>query len=335
MKAKRLGPGDSVGIVSPSWGGAGKYPHRVERGIRQLEAMGFNVKVGRHALNQDGFVSDTAANRVQDLHEMFLDPDVRLIIAAVGGDHSCHLLPELDFELIRNHPTLLMGYSDITVLNVAIWKETGLVTLNGPCLISEFAEYPEMFEYTRTWFSKVACEPSPAGIISHSDWWTEEFLDWREKKDLERPRQRVKAEGWTSIRGGVGEGVLIGGCLESLQHLRGTRFWPEWNGAILFIETSETAPHPAVVDGILMDYQNMGVFDQIAGLLVGRPMRYSEEQKAQLREVVRQRTADYRFPVLTDTDFGHTAPQFTLPIGCRARIDGSARALEILEAAVV
>lgn len=335
MKAERLQPGDTVGIVSPSWGGAGQFPHRVESGVRQLERMGFKVKIGRHALNQNGFVSDTAANRAQDLHEMFLDPEVKLILAAIGGDHSCHLLPELDFDLIRNHPTLLMGFSDITVLNVAIWKETGLVTLNGPALIADFAEYPEMFEYTRTWFSKVACEASAAGIVGHSDWWTEEFLDWREKKDLERPRKREDAEGWTSIRGGVGEGILIGGCLESLQHLRGTRFWPEWNGAILFIETSEMAPPPAKVDGILMDYQNMGVFDRIAGLLVGRPMRYSKEQKAQLREVVRLRTVAYRFPVLMDMDFGHTAPQFTLPIGCRARMDGSDRVLEIMEAAVV
>jgi muramoyltetrapeptide carboxypeptidase LdcA involved in peptidoglycan recycling len=128
---------------------------------------------------------------------------------------------------------------------------------------------------------------------------------------------------------------LIGGCLESLQHLRGTPFWPDWTGAILFFETSELAPSIATVDGILMDYQNMGVFDRISGLLVGRPMRYSEEQKAQLRDVVRRRVEGCGFPVVMDMDFGHTAPQMTLPIGCRARIDGGRQRFEIVEAATV
>ena len=335
MKAPRLAAGDAVGIVSPSAGAAALFPHRVELGVAQLQSLGFKVKIGRHALNRDGFVSDTPQNRAADLHEMFLDPEVRLIVAATGGDHSCHLLPELDFDLIRAHPTLFMGYSDITVLNVAIWKETGLVTFNGPALMTDFAEFPAMFEYTKSWFLKSVCEPAPPGIIAPSDWWTEEFLDWREKKDLERPRRRETSNGWTWLREGDAEGVLIGGCLESLQHLRGTPFWPDWTGAILFFETSELAPSTATVDGILMDYQNMGVFDRISGLLVGRPMRYSEEQKAQLRDVVRRRVEGYRFPVVTDMDFGHTAPQMTLPIGCRARIDGGRQSFEIVEAATV
>jgi muramoyltetrapeptide carboxypeptidase len=84
-----------------------------------------------------------------------------------------------------------------------------------------------------------------------------------------------------------------------------------------------------------MDYENMGVFDQLEGMLVGRPMRYSAEEKAELRCVILERTARYGFPVVTDMDFGHTAPQFTLPLGCRARIDSNRRSFEILESAVV
>ncbi|HEV8246760.1 MAG TPA: LD-carboxypeptidase [Polyangiaceae bacterium] len=120
MKPPRLRPGDKIGVVSPSWGGAGLFPHRVERAQAALEALGFRLKFGRHARNSNGFVSDTSENRAHDLHEMFRDPEVRLILATVGGDHSCHLLPLLDFELIRANPKPLVGYSDITVLNVAI-----------------------------------------------------------------------------------------------------------------------------------------------------------------------------------------------------------------------
>lgn len=132
----------------------------------------------------------------------------------------------------------------------------------------------------------------------------------------------------------MAEGVLIGGCLESLEHLRGTRFWPEWQDAILFFETSESAPPPERVDSLLMDYENMGVLQRLNGLLVGRPMRYTEEEKQQLREVVLERTRGYTFPIVTDMDFGHTAPQFTVPIGCRVRIDAENQRFEVIDAAV-
>jgi muramoyltetrapeptide carboxypeptidase len=333
-KPPRLRPGDCVGVVSPSWGGAAAYPHRVERGVQQLESMGFRVKFGRHALRERGFVSETPENRAQDLHDMFRDDEVRLILATAGGDHCCHLLPLLDFDLIARHPKLLMGFSDITVLNVAVWQQTGLVTLNGPALLTDFAEYPEMLDYTTASFLTTVCDANTIGALTPSPLWTEEFLDWGEKKDLERPRQLQASEGWSWLKGGVADGILVGGCLESLQHLRGTRFWPAWDDAILFFETSELAPSPETVDGILMDYENMGVLAQLRGLLVGRPMRYSMEEKQQLREVILERTRAYQFPIVTDMDFGHTAPQLTLPLGCRASIDVNRQIVEIREGAV-
>ena len=321
-------------MVSPSWGGAGAFPHRVERGMAQLQRMGFRVRLGRHAREQRGFVSASAEDRLADLHELFDDPEVRLVLAAVGGDHACHLLPLLDFARIARQPKLVMGFSDMTVLNVAIWQQTGLTTFNGPALLTDFAESPEMFPFTRDAFLAAVAQAAPIGALAPSPWWTEEFLDWGEQKDLERPRQRQPSTGWVWLKPGRAEGRLLGGCLESLQHLRGTKFWPDWTGAIFFWETSENAPDPATVDGMLMDYQNMGVLAQLSGMLVGRPMRYSETDRAQLREVILDRTRAYDFPIVTDLDFGHTAPQLTLPIGCQARIDAAARRVEILESAV-
>ena len=102
----------------------------------------------------------------------------------------------------------------------------------------------------------------------------------------------------------------------------------------MVFETSEGPPSPAKVDGILMDYENMGVLERLTGLIVGRPMRYSDKEKQQLREVVLERTSQYTFPIVTDMDFGHTAPQFTIPIGCRARIDAQVQQFEIMDAAV-
>lgn len=335
LRAPKLEPGDTIGVVSPSWGGAGLFPHRVEQGIRQLNALGFRVRLAPHALNQAGFVSDTPENRAHDLHAMFADPAVKAILAAIGGDHSCHLLPLLDFDLIARHPKILVGFSDITVLNVAIWHETGLVTFNGPALLTDFAEHPCMLPYTEAYFLKAVAGSGPIGAVEPAPAWTEESLDWGAPADLTRPRRLTPSEGWTWLKAGRSEGRLIGGCLESLEHLRGTRFWPEWQDAIMFFETSEEKPSPATVDGILMDYQNMGVLEKLRGLLVGRPMSYSAAEKQQLREVILERTRGCTFPIVTDMDFGHTAPQFTLPLGCRARIDVAAQRFEIIDAAVV
>jgi muramoyltetrapeptide carboxypeptidase len=334
IKAPKLVPGDTVGIISPSWGGAGAFPHRVEGGIRQLRSLGFKVKAAPHALNQAGFVSDTAENRASDIHTLFRDPEVKAILAAIGGDHACHLLPLLDYGLIRRHPKIILGFSDMTVLNVAIWRKTGLITFNGPALLTDFAEYPRMLDYTETYFLKAVAAARPVGAIEPAESWTEEFLNWGEKQDLDRPRNLQPSTGWVWLKPGTAEGQLIGGCLESLQHLRGTEYWPTWNGAILFFETGEEKPLPETVDGLLMDYYNMGVLAKLKGLLVGRPMGYSAAEKQMLHEIILERTRLFDFPVIAEMDFGHTSPQITLPIGCQARIETPTRRFEIIEAGV-
>jgi len=142
--APALKPGDTIGIVSPSWFGGEAFLPRAQRGITQLQRLGFRVRVAEHAFNHHGHVSDSAENRVADLHAMFADPEVAAILATIGGDHSCHLLPLIDWNLIRSNPKIFMGFSDMTVLNVAIWSQTGLVTFNGPALLTDWAEFPEM-----------------------------------------------------------------------------------------------------------------------------------------------------------------------------------------------
>jgi muramoyltetrapeptide carboxypeptidase LdcA involved in peptidoglycan recycling len=329
-----LRPGDTIGIVSPAWGGAGAFPHRLERGIQQLERLGYRVVVGEHARNQSGWVSDTPENRAADLQALFADPQVRVIISAIGGDHSCQALPLLDFDLIRRNPKIFLGYSDIHVLTVAIYQQTGLVTFNGPAVLTDFAENPRMLDYTLEHLFRVLTRAEPPGRIQPADAWTEEFLDWATQKDLLRPRQMQPSPGWTWLKPGHGDGKLIGGCLETLQHLRGTPYWPDFTDALFFWETSEEKPSPQTIDGILMDYENMGVLGQIRGMLVGRPIYYTEAEKQELNQVILERTKKYNFPIVTGMDFGHTAPLLTLPVGVRARIHARERSFEIIEAAV-
>lgn len=334
LKPPRLQPGDTIGIISPSWGGAGLFPHRVELGVKALENLGFRVIFAPHALNHLNYTSDTPENRAQDIHTLFADPQVKAIIAAIGGDHACQLLPLLDFDLIRRNPKIFMGFSDVTVLNIAIWATTGLTTFNGPALLTDFGEYPHLLDYTAQAFRRTLCEAAPVGQLKPAAEWTDEFLDWGQKLDLTRPRAMQPSPGWTWLKTGSAEGRLVGGCLESLQHLRGTRFWPDWQDTILFFETSEEHPSPSRVDGILMDYQNMGVFDGIAGLLVGRPYAYDIAETQAVHDILLERTRRYNFPIVTGMDFGHTSPQFILPLGCTARIDTTRQSVEITESAV-
>lgn len=334
-KSKALKPGDTIGIISPSWFGGTDFIARARRGIATLESMGFKTMVGAHAFNTRGFVSDTAENRVADFHAMFEDDAVKAIICTIGGDHSNHLLPLIDWDLVRVNPKIFMGFSDITVLNLAIWSQTSLVTFNGPTLLTDWAEFPSMPDFSRDGALGMLTNPEPFGAIRSCEEWTEEFLDWRTGADLTRRRIHQPGEGWIWLRQGNASGPLVGGCLESMDHLRGTPYWPDFNGSILFLETSDERPSPETVDAILMDYENMSVFEHISGLLVARPYGYTDDMKERLWQVVTERTRKFDFPVIGNLDIGHTSPIQTLPIGVNARIDSSARTIEIIDAAVM
>jgi muramoyltetrapeptide carboxypeptidase len=335
VKAPLVRPGDTIGVITPAWCGPALFPHRLARGVSFLEGAGFPVALAPHATGRNGDLAGTPAERAADIHALFADPAIRAICTTIGGDHSCHLLPLLDWALIRAHPKVFLGYSDITVLNVAMYARAGLVTFNGPGLMTDLAEFPAPFPYTLDHLRRAVTTAAPIGAIRPAPAWTEEFLDWGTRADLARPRVRRPSPGWTWLKGGRASGPLLGGCLESLQHLRGTPYWPDLAGALLFLETGEARSTPAWVDAVLQDYENMGVFADLGGLLIGRPVGYTAAQRVALRAVVLERTRRYAFPIVSDMDFGHTVPQVTLPLGCRAVLDSATHTFAITEAAVV
>ncbi len=335
VRPRALRPGDTIGIVAPSWGGPAAFPHRLERGRRFLESLGYRVIVSPHAFGCFGYVSGTAEERADDIHQFFANPEVRGIFSAIGGDHSNHLLPFLDWDLIRRNPKIFLGWSDTTVLAWAIHSQANLVTFMGPAVMTGLAEFPVPLTYTVQCLQRLLTVPQPYGLVEPAVEWTEELLDWGEKLDLTRPRRLQPSRGWTWLKGGRAEGRLVGGCLQSIQHLRGTPYWPDLTDAILFVETSEEVPTPPWIDAVLQDFENMGVLQRLRGLLVGRPYAYAAQQKPELRKVLLERTARYDFPIVTDIDFGHTDPTLTLPIGSRAVIDVPNQRISIVEAAVM
>jgi len=321
----RVLPGDTVAIVSPSFGAVGAWPHRVERATAYLEELGLHVRLMPNAARSETWVSAPPQDRVADLHAAFLDDDVAVVLAGIGGNHSNQLLPLLDFDLIREHPKVFQGYSDITVLHWAIAGHADLATFHGPALVPELGEFPGVLPYTdrylrAAWFGDEAIvfEPAPT--------WTDERLDWDTKTDLTRSRAERASGGWVPVRAGTGSGPLLGGCLETIcWHLKGSGAWVDPRDAILFLETSEEAPSPATVDAYLTDLDQLGTFHAAAGLVFGRPYGYTEEDARLLWDVVEARTEAAGLPVLANVELGHADPMVTLPLGVGATLDAGGR----------
>jgi muramoyltetrapeptide carboxypeptidase len=225
-----------------------------------------------------------------------------------------------------------MGFSDNTILHTAFRVECGLATLYGPGLLTDWAEHPRMPNESLRTALHLMTSTEPLGYIASPDWWTDEFLDWESGEDIARERNRRVNPGHTWIRGGTAEGLTIGGCLETLQHMRGTPWWPNFNGAILCLETSEECPDPLSFDAMLGDYASMGVLDSIAGLLVARPYGFNAEQHRQFLDLLTERVSSYEFPVVANMDFGHTTPMITMPLGVTCRIDSDRREVAVVEA---
>lgn len=341
IKARTLKEGDTIGIVSPASPMAAKVRHRTERGIKMLEEMGFKVKVGKNALNVSDHTAGTPEERAQDLNDLFIDDSVKGIISFIGGFHSNQVLEHLDFDAIRNHPKIFMGYSDITVLHLAIHSKAGLVTFYGPAVLTQFAENPRILPYTEEYFRKAVMSGLSIGKVSPSREWTDEVLNWFEKKDLERPRQMKENPGFEWLRKGRGEGEILGGCITSILHLRGTFYWPDFSGKIFFWELSESSGDFAKgepvsrIDAYLTDLQLSGVFDNLKGMIIGRPFGYSREDMEKLKEIILRRTEQYNFPILFGVDIGHTDPIMTIPLGVKTSIDSNENKFEILESATI
>jgi muramoyltetrapeptide carboxypeptidase LdcA involved in peptidoglycan recycling len=274
----------------------------------------------------------------------FADPAIRGIISTIGGDESIRLLPFLDPAVIRTNPKVFLGYSDTTVAHLACFS-AGLCTFYGPAIMAGFAENAGMHAYMIDAIRQTLFSSEPPGVITpNRDGWTVERLEWTDPANQKRLRRLQPSTGWRFVSGNApATGRLIGGCLEVLAWLRGTQVWPKaevFDGAILFIETSEEGIPPRLVARELRSLAAMGILHRLSGLIVGRPggdvpvQKFGEYDQAVL-QIVHDEAGLSELAVVTQMDFGHTDPMFVLPYGVAARIDPTAQIFEILEAGVI
>jgi muramoyltetrapeptide carboxypeptidase len=334
LRPARVRPGATVAVVSPCSPVVFWVKHRAAQACAYLESLGLKIRIMPHSGQAMAGRQVTPQARAEELHAAFSDPDVAVVLAAIGGDHAVELLPHLDFGLIRANPKVFQGYSDLSVLHWALLQRSGLVSFYGPALLPELGEHPAVLPDTDAWLRAAWFGTRPLRFVPAATW-TDEFLDWNQQEDRKRPRKLLPSEGWVTVRRGVAEGQLLGGCLDTIcRHLVGSPVWPDLQGALLVLETSEEVPPPDRVDAYLAELADVGVFEQIAGLVVARPYGYDQQQTLRLWSLVARWTKVSGMPVLGNVECGHADPMLTLPLGIRARMDTTAMEFEMLESAV-
>ena len=343
-KPKSLKSGDTIATVSLSWGGPGTFSYRYEAGKKQLEEV-FGVKVVEmpNTCKPDEWLQQNPQARADDLMQAFSDPNIDAIFSTIGGDDSIRLLPYFDLEVIKNNPKIFMGYSDTTVSHFACLK-AGLASFYGPSIMSGFAENCGLFSYMESSVRQTLFSNSPIGLIPQAEEWTDERLDWSNAENQKVRRPLHKALGWKLLQGnGKARGRLIGGCFEVIETIKSTDLWPHkevWNDAILFLEISEESPPEIIFKRGLRNYGAQGVFDQINGILFGRPggsLPVNEIQKYDeiLRSVVADEYGVKDIPIISQMDFGHCDPMFVVPYSAEIEIDCDELNIHILDQAVV
>ena len=339
-KPPKLQAGDTVAAISLSSGAAGEFPEVYKAAKRTLErTLGVHLSETPHALKPDDWLYRNPEARADDLHRALQNPEVKGIFSTIGGYESVRILPFIDPEIIRAHPKVLLGFSDTTTAHLA-FLSAGITSFYGPSLMAGFADL-SAFPYTETWVKRLLS--GWHGVYRASKTWTEDLSDWNApdfETEVARPKE-LQPGGWRWLQGKTrAEGHTIGGCMEVLEMLKGTKWWPKhelWQGAVIFFETSEDRPPPAQVEYWLRNYASQGILAEAAALLIARPRGYTPEQKGALWQAVKKVLLEVDradMPVAVDLDIGHTTPMMSLPLGCKVAVDPEKKTIELLEAAV-
>ncbi|WP_296942655.1 LD-carboxypeptidase [uncultured Massilia sp.] len=313
IKPPRLRRGDLVGLVAP---GGYTSDAAIQKAVRHIESLGFRVKQGNWLREVWGNYGGTVAARIADLHGMFRDPEVKAVWAIRGGSGCISLLKHLDYGLIRANPKVLLGYSDITALHLAIRRRAGLVTFHGPVASSTPSPYSDGH------LLALLTDPQPTTTIA--------MAPENARRAAEEPHYAVR-----TVHGGVATGPLVGGNLSLVSALAGTPYAADWRGGILFIE--EVNEEPYRIDRWMTQLDLAGGFDKAAALMIGicdNCGPQGDGSSLTLDQTFDVHLQPLHVPAVTGYSFGHIRNQFTIPVGIQARLDTAAQTLTLLEPAV-
>ena len=304
MLPERLRRGDIIGVVAPSNPVIDENIEEVKKAKEIVENDGFKVLFSKNLFSNTNQYTATAKEKAEDINDMFRNKDVKMIWCAKGGNNSNSVFEYLDFELIKQNPKIICGYSDITSLTNIIHEKTGLVT------------------FSATNFKTIATD--------ETDYSYKEVINRFVNCSLEFGKEK---SGYKTIREGIVEGELVGGNLSLTTQLVSGKYKIDFKDKILFIEELGFESSPVLVSNNLYYMKQNGVFDKIKGLWIGN---YEHESNIELEKIVLDVIGDdYNFPIIKSNNFGHIETKTVIPIGTKARIDTTKEVkIELLEKCV-
>ncbi len=310
----KLKKGDEIRIIAPSRSLSLLNDDFIKLAKENLEKQDFKVTFSKNCRECDMFMSSSIKSRVSDIHDAFIDENVKAILTVIGGYNSNQLLRYLDYKLIKSNPKILCGYSDVTALANAITAKTGLVTYSG-LHFSTWA-MKKGFEYNLEYFKKCLME-NDSFFVEPSKIWTDD--SWY--KDQEN-RNFEKNDGFIVINNGLAKGKILGGNLCTLNLLQGTEFMPDISNSIIFLEDDDTTGNLFGVefDRNLQSLIHQPNFGKVKGVVFGRFQKKSEMTIEKLKYIVQTKKELKSMPIIANADFGHTNPFITFPIGGTAKL---------------
>lgn len=296
---KRLKRGDTIGLIAP----AGPVDvDRLNQAVAFYETLGLCVKLGQNIDRVYGYLAGRDTERLGDLHAMVADPTVKAIMFARGGYGTGRLVSDIDEGLIRSHPKIFWGYSDITYLHIAIQKRTELITFHGPMAVSDVA--------------KATFDPLSARLFSQ----------------LFAPSTLIYGEQIAPLHvyaHGEAKGRLAGGNLSLIISTLGTPDEIDTDGKLLLLE--DIGEEPYKIDGMLNQLQRSGKLAGAAGIVLGHFTRAQPHVKPSLllKEVFNDYFAHLNIPVIGGFEIGHSLPNLAVPLGARAYLSTDSKRLVV------
>lgn len=323
-----LKQGDVIAIFSPSSPITYNAPKRFERAKQFLIDKGYKIIEGNLTRSHDFYRSGTIKQRAEELNELIRNPDIRCIMSTIGGMNSNSILPYVDYEALESNPKIIIGYSDVTALLLAIYAKTGIHTFYGPALVASFGELSPFVDYTYSYFEQVLMNGfDKCCVMLKPPIWTDEYINWEEQN---RPKEAYPND-WVTVNGGKAEGRLIGGNLNTMQCIWGSEYMPEIKeGDILLIEDS--LKDAATIERSFSFLKINGVFTKVSGILLGKHELFNDLKTGRNPyEILQEVLGDKKLPIIADFDCCHTHPMLTLPIGVRVSMDADRKEVSILE----
>lgn len=310
IKPKKLEHGNLIGVISPS--SSPEDITKINKGVQYLEKLGYKVVVGNNVGKVRGYLAGNDDERVSDLHYMFGNKEVKAIFTIRGGYGCARLLDKVDYNLIKKNPKIFIGYSDINALQMAIYKNCGLVTFSGPMLAVDFVDEISTFTEENLW--KIITSNKKIGKLHNPN--DEKFF---------------------SLNNGKAEGRILGGNLTVLCSIIGTGYLPDFKNSILFLEDINEPPYK--IDRMFNQMRINKIFKNAKGILLGRFINCYETDQFKnsltLNEVIEEYFHSLIKPVIYNIKHGHIKDNLTIPLGITAHMDSKNGILEIKESAVI